>query len=611
MTRRRIPYASNITNVNGTIYFTADDGVHGRELWKMDPAGGALLVHDVLPGAFSSSPRDLVNANGMLYFRAMDQTTSRFEAFKTDGTAAGTVRVSDLSLGLAASKISSGHGRLVNVGATVYFVGQQESNGYELWKTDGTPAGTMIVKDIHSGAGSSSPLGLTNANGTLFFQASDIEGAELWKSDGTAAGTVRVKDIRVGGLSSNPANITAVNDGVFFTLDGNTLWTSDGTADGTVQIHSFRASSLTNVDGTLYFTNPSADQLWKSDGSVAGTVMLADFDGWASTTPISLVNVGGRLFFAANDSVHGFELWTSDGTISGTMLVKDIHANNSGFPVKHLVNGDGTLYFVAEDSFGVEQLWSSDGTEAGTQIAWDPAAIPGRVFPENLAVVDGKLFLTATGEFSGRELWVAELPPRGDYDRDGQVDGRDFLAWQRAHGAVVSPSGSGADGDRNGVVDAGDLAVWQANFGTSNSTAAAAAVASEFSIAALNADEERAEFVVDDGEGFGGTGVGSAADAAFAWLAGDRAATDRGGWQRSASGTELLARDWAARSARSAVTAGGELRDDGGISLPARKLRGAEFAFDECTPHGDGHGEESPAAAFDPLAERSAAFLAF
>ena len=66
--------------------------------------------------------------------------------------------------------------------------------GTELWKSDGTESGTVLVEDINPG-GSSFPQYLTNVAGTLFFFANDgNSGQELWKSDGTATGTVLVKD---------------------------------------------------------------------------------------------------------------------------------------------------------------------------------------------------------------------------------------------------------------------------------------------------------------------------------------------------------------------------------------------------------------------------------
>src|SRR5262245_16221248 len=80
---------------------------------------------------------------------------------------------------------------VTSVNGTAYFAADDGVNGIELWKSDGTAAGTVLVKNIRSGATGSNPASLTNVNGTLFFKANDgVNGIELWKSDGTAAGTV-------------------------------------------------------------------------------------------------------------------------------------------------------------------------------------------------------------------------------------------------------------------------------------------------------------------------------------------------------------------------------------------------------------------------------------
>lgn len=84
-------------------------------------------------------------------------------------------------------------------------------------------------------------------------------------------------------------------------------------------------------------------------------------------------------------------------------------------------------------------------------------------------------FLLSTGEVLEGAIVLGALPNEalgGDFDADGDVDGADFLLWQRTLGTTASPPGSGADGDGNGTVGAGDLAVWKAAFGAGGGAAA-------------------------------------------------------------------------------------------------------------------------------------------
>src|SRR5437868_4618465 len=81
--------------------------------------------------------------------------------------------------------------KFTEVGSVVFFAANDGSSGVELWKSDGTDAGTVRVKDIRTGSSSSSPSNLMNVGGTLYFTANDgTSGVELWKTDGTDAGTV-------------------------------------------------------------------------------------------------------------------------------------------------------------------------------------------------------------------------------------------------------------------------------------------------------------------------------------------------------------------------------------------------------------------------------------
>jgi ELWxxDGT repeat protein len=111
---------------------------------------------------------------------------------------------------------------LTNVNGTLFFAANDGTHGLELWKSDGTSAGTVMVKDIYPNPNSS--VGrfpyytfFANVNGTLFFTATNgTSGYELWKSDGTSEGTVMVKDINPGSQSSTPFQLTNVNWHPFF-----------------------------------------------------------------------------------------------------------------------------------------------------------------------------------------------------------------------------------------------------------------------------------------------------------------------------------------------------------------------------------------------------------
>ena len=88
---------------------------------------------------------------------------------------------------------------------TLFFTANDGTNGRELWKSDGTAAGTVLVKDIQPGQRQLEPRQPDGRGRPLFFAADDgTNGEELWRSDGTAAGTVLVKDIRPGSARLEP-----------------------------------------------------------------------------------------------------------------------------------------------------------------------------------------------------------------------------------------------------------------------------------------------------------------------------------------------------------------------------------------------------------------------
>jgi len=316
-----------------------------------------------------------------------------------------------------------------------------DGDGVELWTSDRTERGTVQVTDIYPGRhgtsddrgypdtapNSSTPGNLSALNGTLFFTANvGTSDRELWKSDGTDAGTVMVKDIRTDTasygepLGSIPQSLTSAGGILLFTADdsigGRELWKSDGTEAGTVMVRDINPgpvgsdpSDLTSVNGILYFAADNGRhgrELWRSDGSAKGTWRIGDiFSGRAGSGPSSLRAVSNALFFAADDGIHGSELWRSDGTLEGTSLVADINPGSNGSSPSKLTDVAGTLYFTADDRSHGTELWKTDGTAPGTLRMSD--IVPGRdgSDPDNLTDVNGRLFFSADDHFHGRELW--------------------------------------------------------------------------------------------------------------------------------------------------------------------------------------------------------------
>jgi len=258
----------------------------------------------------------------------------------------------------------------------LYFAASTAANGDELWRSDGTVAGTVLVKDIVPGSGNSSPRELTAFLGQVYFamQNNVTSDGGLWKTDGTAAGTVPVTT----GFFSAPSWLTANGATLYFsgvTALGTEPWTSDGTTANTSILANLNlnASSypykFTVSNGITYFMAEQftgSQQLFRTDGSEAGTTAVHVISpGQVAGFDNGILDVNGTLFFYANQTGSGQELWKSDGTDAGTVLVKDIQPGPFGSLPRGLFKIGGVLYFGADDGTGTE-LWRSDGTAAGT-----------------------------------------------------------------------------------------------------------------------------------------------------------------------------------------------------------------------------------------------------
>ena len=433
---------STLLAIGDTIFFTTWAGGKGFELWRTDgTATGTQLVKDIAPGSESSYPSELTNVNGTLFFAAQDGTYSySYDLWRSDGTDAGTTMVKDFgTTSWQGSVAPSEHHTFVAINDTLFFMASDKNDGEELWRSDGTAEGTVLVKDIALGEAASQPTWLTNANGMLVFTAKTADtGRELWTSDGTEAGTALIKDIYEGAESGIPSQfvpyLTPAQGEVFlYAVDathGSELWRTDGTTGGTSLVKDIQPGSagscecrephrygypfqgseamLAYGDNVVFAAadNVHGSELWRSDGTDVGTALVKDINTTHSVYS-TLTPFRDQVMLALDDGVHGYEPWISDGTASGTALLKDIAPGiqSSAWYPAATVTQDAIL-FEADDGTHGRELWRTDGTAAGTHLVQDIRPGTGSsVSSTDFVNVNGTVFFTAYGPNNNEGLW--------------------------------------------------------------------------------------------------------------------------------------------------------------------------------------------------------------
>ncbi len=404
------------TTIGNITYFGANDGEHGYELWKTQgTTSSTQLVKDINPGTAGSISGQHAVLNDVLYFAATGDKGR--ELYRTEGTEASTFLLKDINPNISQFSdlpFSSNLQKFTLAQDLIYFVANDGEHGNELWKTDGSAGGTVMVKDINEGNGSTNFSQLKTENNTLCFVANDgVHGNELWISLGSEATTYMVKDITEGEESSTIEILGVVNETIYFTVKESVfrrLWKSDGTEEGTEMVLDEDGDDI-NVRAFIPYKNQLFLQgnfrLWKVDGTDEGTEEISDV---SIEGEFAIMN--DSLYFIGHQGTGGQGLWKTDGTTEGTIPVKENITSASFREIDHLTAGTNHVFFIAEtEEFGRE-LWASDGTEAGTFMLVDskPGEEDGfRSFEDvTFYTVGDKLLFAGFDEAHGRELWSSD-----------------------------------------------------------------------------------------------------------------------------------------------------------------------------------------------------------
>lgn len=513
----------------------------GAELWTYQPGVGARLLRDIRPGSLSSSPDNFLPFGSGAIFTAEDGVHGR-ELWITDGTTDGTRLIVDLQ--------NKGKGSLPNgfavAGDQLFFVAQEATSDYDLWVADAKgqgahkvsphgpsrlyPLGDRVVYSVRDSTTNETLWWSTNGEAPepfhpeleiadmssigdkVYFSGDDgLNGLEPWVSDGTPEGTRMIANLARLGSHSEPNRFEQHGDKVYFLANVNRdlrkLWETDGTEAGTTPVS---AEEL----GWIYDYQIHGDSVWvqtryKSrvdwhlrSPQTEGEWRLTDVD---QTNPLALFD--GAWLELREDDEHGVEPYYVDAVSGAARLVADLSPGPLSSSVTKVLPGlDGYFFrasvrasasegpslqlwfttdfqdgvqFVADDNleprFGIEVgktmifpldtgLIRSDGTAEGTyKLDTFTLPYPAGLYPNPwIIALEGSIYFQGFSYEVGRELWKW-TPPPGDVDFSGGVDLVDFQLLKSAFGAVGE--GLTADLNHDGAVDLVDFNVLKSNFG--------------------------------------------------------------------------------------------------------------------------------------------------
>ena len=388
---------------NGHVYFAADDGVKGNELWRTDgTVAGTTLVADLNVGnaTSDSNPDDFTLAGNRLFFRVATTGVAGQTGVIHYLDPGGTPQVAKLAGGVAGNATASGLFGSVNGKALINFVEPLTNRAvYALGDT-----GNTFTKISTGSANVGSFPESATMGGYAYFPLcpTSCSAYELYRTDGSTVSLV--KDINGIAAGSGPNDLVATGNRVYFEADdgtnGRELWVTDGSDPGTKMVKDHNPSgstgigpaSVANGNTLFYVPNDSATgaEPWRTDGTPGGTSLVKDI------TPGTTGAFGAAVLFALGSGfgmVRSSGVYTSDGTDAGTIEVADVDSDGHGAAFLGVANSRG--YFRGGFSPFSGAVWRTDGTVAGTGALTAGEfnlATPGKVlFPGPLTALGNKV----------------------------------------------------------------------------------------------------------------------------------------------------------------------------------------------------------------------------
>ncbi len=326
-----------------------------------------IIPNETYTCIYGDEMKSFIKLSNQLYFKLRNNQSGLEFLWKTSGDSIGTTLVKDLGTRKFCSNLIELNGSLFFM--TTDYDPVWGNNTKELWKTDGTQNGTVVINNWVNSSNFSNDVKIVKYYNKIYFSG--------FESDGSSIGTIQT------GLVLPPENESCMYNGLIYYrgIDGK-IWKSDGTLNGTSQAIDFLVvGNLYAFNGFLYFSGgyfgagqPGAE-LCKSDGTLANTIILKDiYVGFNSSNPGNFISLNNYLFFIASDGIHGKELWKTDGTTFGTSMVKDIFPGiydgfydcYDGINLSHQIIFNNEFYFSTHLNGDQKGVWKTDGSETNT-----------------------------------------------------------------------------------------------------------------------------------------------------------------------------------------------------------------------------------------------------